>query len=97
MKILFIAAAIIVGTPALAQDATPAAPPAAAATPAPDAAPAPTAPAAADAAPAPSAPVAPAAAAPAFTPTPVDSASLPTCSRKITDKCINPGARKKAR
>lgn len=91
MKTLFIAAAIIVGTPAFAQDATPAAPPAPAT--APEATPAPATPAP-DAAPA-SAPVAPAAAAPAFTPTPVDSASLPTCSRKITDKCINPGARKK--
>jgi hypothetical protein len=76
MKTIFIAAALLAGTPALAQDAMPAAPAAA-----PDAPAMPAAPAAPAAAPA-----------PAFTPTPVDSASLPTCSKKIQDRCINAGA-----
>lgn len=95
MKTFFIAAALIVGTPVLAQD-MPASPPAAGPAATPDAMTPPAAPAAPDATAAPAAPAAPAAtAAPAFTPTPVDSASLPTCSKKITDKCINPGAKKK--
>ncbi|SDC47096.1 hypothetical protein SAMN05444678_103139 [Sphingomonas sp. YR710] len=89
MKYILIAAALIVGTPALAQD-TPSGPqstpPAAAPTMGSDMP-------ATPASPTPPAATAPAAnAAPAFSPTPVDSASLPKCSRTVTDKCIQSGA-----
>jgi hypothetical protein len=76
MKSFLIAAALIVGTPALAQD-MPAAP-------APSTTP--------DSSATPPAPAPATNAAPAFTPTPVDSASLPKCSRTVTDKCIQSAA-----
>jgi 2-oxoglutarate dehydrogenase E2 component (dihydrolipoamide succinyltransferase) len=79
MKIIVLAAALVVAAPAFAQDTT-AAPDQGA----PAAAPAPAEPAPAPAA-APAASSMP-------TPTPVDSASLPTCSAKVTDRCIQKGA-----
>lgn len=72
MKIILIAAALIVSTPVFAQDMPTA--------PAPDS----TAASATNAA-------------PAATPTPVDSASLPKCSRTVKDKCIQAGALHKHR
>lgn len=99
MKAL-IFAGLLVAAPALAQDAPNAAPdtsPPEAAAPTPP----PAAPVAPEAAPPPEAavpatlaiPAAPAAdASAAVTPTPVDSSTLPTCSRTVTDKCIQKGA-----
>lgn len=116
MKNILIAAALIVGTPVLAQDVptapqgtpptsagTPETPtnpdmpttPAEPATPAtpggPDSSAMPAMPAT------PATPATPPAATSTFTPTPVDSASLPRCSRTVRDRCIQTAGRQKHR
>ncbi len=84
MKMILFASALALGSAAFAQDTMPA----------------PTAPPADQPAPAPDASPPPAAAAPAETPTPsapaasstTDVTNLPTCSRTVTDKCVQKGS-----